>query len=82
MAGLEKKQKEEWDIGGDIDNEEDLVEDIEDEFWSPENDEVQKKSRRKRSKKIGVSDKGRGDMDFVEKQKFHPKQVILFISLG
>ena len=51
----------------------------EDEAWTQETDEVQNKSYRKRSKKNGVSDKGRGDVDFVEKQKFHPKQVRHFI---
>ena len=79
MARLEKKQKEDWEKSGGIDTDQDLEDSVEDEVWTSES-EVSKK-KKKRSRKTST-DKGRGDIDFEEKQKFHPKQVWLAIHLA
>ena len=72
MARLEKKQKEDWEKSGGIDTDQDLEDSVEDEVSTPESEGSKKK--KKRGRKTGI-DKGRGDIEFEEKQKFHPKQV-------
>lgn len=81
MAKLERKEKEDFDNNnvGPIDTDEGTEEDGEEE----EELAVSHKSKRKvmgtkkpaKKKKTGVSDEGRDDADYVERQKFHSKQV-------
>ena len=73
----EKEAYENHNVGP-IDEEEDTEEDGDgEEEWVPETHKRKGNGTKKpdKRKKSGVSDEGRDDADYVERQKFHAKQV-------
>ena len=79
LATLEKKEKEDFDNNNamPIDNTEE--EDEGEEEWTPGNHRDKRRGmgthKPEKKRRTGVSDEGRDDADYVERQKFHAKQV-------
>ena len=78
MARLEKKQKEDYDKNVVVDTDQELESSPENEIATPDLEESKKKKKKGRK---SFADKGRGDIDVEEKQRFHPKQVCLVIHV-
>ena len=85
LARLERKEKEDFDNNnvGKIDEEGDTEEDGEgEEEWATDTHKSKRKvmgtKKPEKKKRSGVSDEGRDDADYVERQKFHAKQVSQF----
>ena len=78
MARLEKKHKEDYDNNVVVDTDQELESSPENEIATPDLEEAKK--RKKKGRKSS-GEKGRGDGDVDEKQKFHPKQVCLVIHV-
>ena len=78
MARLEKKHKEDYDNNVVVDTDQELESSPENEIATPDLEEAKK--RKKKGRK-SIAEKGRGDVDVEEKQRFHPKQVCLVIHV-
>ena len=78
MARLEKKHKEDYDNNVVVDTDQELESSPENEIVTPDLEEAKK--RKKKGRK-SIAEKGRGDVDVEEKQRFHPKQVCLVIHV-
>ena len=75
---MEKKHKDDYDNNVVVDTDQELESSPENEITTPDLEEAKK--RKKKGRK-SIAEKGRGDVDVEEKQRFHPKQVCLVIHV-